>query len=79
MLIEALKNEEIRLHEVRAQDTPVDAAVLANAAQKLQEIARLKELLGPVLMSGRSTTTTETVERAKNLMKGKMPTNRGLQ
>jgi hypothetical protein len=81
VLVEALKEEEIRLHEVMAKDTPQDPAVLLNASQKLQEIARLKELLGPVLMSRNSRATTETFDRGKSLMRNKIDikaANRGL-
>jgi hypothetical protein len=75
LLVEALKNEEIRLQELRASEVPQDTAVLATASQKLQEIARLKELLGPVLMKGGGQATTESVNGATRVMqsKGRVP------
>jgi hypothetical protein len=73
LLVEALKNEEVRLQQLRASEVPQDAAVLATAAQKLQEIARLKELLGPVLTQGGARGTAEQVSGAKALMRRKLP------
>ena len=74
LLVEALKNEETRLQELRASNVPIEAAVLTNASQKLQEIARLKELLGPVLMQGDNRATAKSVSGAKKLMQGKLQT-----
>jgi len=74
LLVDALKNEEIRLQKLRASDVPVDAAVLGVASQKLQEIARLKELLGPVLMLGGDEATATSISGAQNLMRGKLRT-----
>jgi hypothetical protein len=75
LLVEALKAEEVRLQELRASDVPEDTAVLATASQKLQEIARLKELLGPVLMTGGGQATATSVSGAKDLMRRKLRTN----
>ena len=72
LLVDALKNEEIRLQKLRASDVPVDASVLGVASQKLQEIARLKELLGPVLMLGGDEATATSISGAQNLMRGKL-------
>jgi len=69
-LMEALDNETIRLQRMRASDSPVDSAVLATAEQKLGEIARLKQLLGPVSQMG-SGTTVKDLSGAKNLLKQK--------
>jgi hypothetical protein len=75
LLVEALKAEEVRLQELRASPVPQDTAVLATASQKLQEIARLKELLGPVLIQGGGQATTESVKGATRVMqsKGRVP------
>ena len=77
LLVDALKAEEIRLQTVRASDVPVDKAVLATASQKLQEIARLKELLGPVLMQGGGNATATSISGAQNLMRSKLPNTQG--
>jgi hypothetical protein len=57
LLAGALNDEEIRLKTLLASEVPVEPAVRAHALQKLQEIARLNELLGPVLMEGTIATT----------------------
>ena len=77
LLVDALKAEEIRLQTLRASDVPVDKAVLATASQKLQEIARLKELLGPVLMQGGGNATATSISGAQNLMRSKLPNTQG--
>lgn len=69
-LMEALKNEEIRLQRLRASASPVDSAVLSTAEQKLGEIARLKQLLGPVAQMG-STASPQSLSGAKNLLNQK--------
>jgi hypothetical protein len=66
-LMEALKNEEIRLQRLRASASPVDSAVLSTAEQKLGEIARLKQLLGPVAQMG-STASPQSLSGAINLL-----------
>ena len=63
-LMEALKNEEIRLQRLRASASPVDSAVLSTAEQKLGEIARLKQLLGPVAQMG-STASPQSLSGVK--------------
>jgi hypothetical protein len=73
VLVEALNNEEIRLQKLRASDVPQDSAVLANASQKLQEIARLKELLGPVLTEGVTSATAYDITGASDLMRSRLP------
>ena len=73
VLVEALNNEEIRLQKLRASDVPQDSAVLANASQKLQEIARLKELLGPVLTEGVTSATAYDITGAQDLMRSRLP------
>lgn len=73
LLVEALNSEEARLYSVRASDTPQDAAVLATVSVKLQEISRLKELLGPGLTQGTKMASPKTVDAAKNLMRNKLP------
>jgi len=74
LLVDALKKEEVRLQELRAAEEPIDPAVLATASQKLQEIARLKELLGPVLMQGGAEATATSISGAQDLMRGKLRT-----
>lgn len=69
-LMEALKNEEIRLQRLRASASPVDSAVLSTAEQKLGEIARLKQLLGPVAQIS-STASPQSLSGAKNLLNKK--------
>jgi len=71
LLVDALNNEEIRLQTLRASEVPQDATVLAVASQKLQEIARLKELLGPVLIKGGGQATENSISGAKELMRRK--------
>ena len=66
-LVDALNTEEIRLQRMRASDSPVDSAVLATAEQKLGEIGRLKNLLGPVARMA-STASPSDVSRAQDLM-----------
>jgi hypothetical protein len=73
LLVDALKMEERRLYGLMASDIPQEGAVMATAAQKLQEIARLKELLGPVVTQGGDRATQEDIESATNLMMSKMP------
>ena len=69
-LVEALNQEEIRLQQMRASDSPVDAQVLATAEQKLGEIARLKQLLGPVAQMAGTASVTD-LSGAQNLLKKK--------
>lgn len=73
-LVDALNTEEIRLQRLRASDSPVDSAVLATAEQKLGEIARLKNLLGPVARMA-ATASSTNVSAAQDLMRDKV--NRG--
>tara|TARA_R110002096_G_scaffold55924_3_gene143119 strand:- start:1176 stop:1754 length:579 start_codon:yes stop_codon:yes gene_type:complete len=69
-LVEALNAEEIRLQRMRASDSPQDSAVMATAETKLGEIAKLKQLLGPVSqMSG--TATPVDLSGAQNLLRKK--------
>ena len=69
-LVEALNQEEIRLQQMRASDSPVDSQVLATAEQKLGEIARLKQLLGPVSQMAGTASVTD-LSGAQNLLKQK--------
>ena len=48
-LAKVLRGEETRLQTIRASEGPVDDAILATAEQKLGEINRLQDLLGPVI------------------------------
>jgi len=66
-LVDALNTEEIRLQRLRASDSPVDSAVLATAEQKLGEIGRLKNLLGPVARMA-STASATDLSAAKNFL-----------
>jgi len=69
-LVEALNAEEIRLQRMRASDSPQDSAVMATAEMKLGEIAKLKQLLGPVSqMSG--TAAPVDLSGAQNLLRKK--------
>ena len=69
-LMEALDSEELRLQRMRASDSPQDSAVLATAEQKLGEIARLKQLLGPVSQMAGTASVTD-LSGAKNLLNKK--------
>ena len=69
-LMEALDSEELRLQRMRASDSPQDSAVLATAEQKLGEIARLKQLLGPVSQMAGTASVTD-LSGAQNLLKNK--------
>ncbi len=69
-LMEALDAEELRLQRMRASDSPQDSAVLATAEQKLGEIARLKQLLGPVSQMAGTASVTD-LSGAQNLLKNK--------
>ena len=73
LLVAALNAEEARLYSVRASDTPQEAAVLATVSVKLQEIARLKELLGPTLTQATKMASPQSVTGALNLMRNKLP------
>jgi hypothetical protein len=55
---------------MRASDSPQDSAVLATAEQKLGEIARLKQLLGPVSQMAGTASVTD-LSGAKNLLNKK--------
>jgi hypothetical protein len=68
--MEALDSEELRLQRMRASDSPQDSAVLATAEQKLGEIARLKQLLGPVSQMAGTASVTD-LSGAKNLLNKK--------
>jgi len=48
LLADAIDIEESRLMGLLASEDSIDKTVLANARLKLNEIGRLKELLGPV-------------------------------
>jgi hypothetical protein len=69
-LMEALDAEEIRLQRLRASDSPQDSTVLATAEQKLGEIARLKQLLGPVSQMANTASATG-LSGAQDLLKRK--------
>ena len=75
LLVETLNREQIRLLTLRASADKgtVPQNVLAVAARKLQEIARLKEILGPILAGGVPAASTADVEGAVDLMKNLMP------
>ena len=75
-LMKALDAEEIRLQQMRASDSPVDSAQLAIAEQKLGEISRLKNLLGPVSAMVNTASPTD-ITGAQDLMKSKLPMNLG--
>ena len=69
-LMKALDAEEIRLQQLRASDSPVDSAQLSIAEQKLGEIARLKNLLGPVSAMA-TNPNPQSLSGAKDLLKKK--------
>ena len=71
-LMKALDAEEIRLQQLRASESPVDSAQLAIAEQKLGEISRLKNLLGPVSAMVNTASPTD-ITGAQDLMKSKLP------
>jgi hypothetical protein len=48
-LMQAVNEEEGRLHRIRASGTTIDAAFNAVITQKLSEIGRLKQLIGPIV------------------------------
>jgi hypothetical protein len=71
-LMKALDAEEIRLQQLRASESPVDSAQLAIAEQKLGEISRLKNLLGPVSAMVNTASPTD-ITGAQDLMRSKLP------
>ena len=75
-LMKALDAEEIRLQQMRASESPVDSAQLSIAEQKLGEIARLKNLLGPVSAMV-NTASPIDITGAQDLMKSKLRMNPG--
>lgn len=75
-LMEALDVEEIRLQQMRASDSPQDSSVLATAEQKLGEIARLKQLLGPVSQMAGTASVTDLTAAKKLLDTKGMDLNR---
>ena len=74
--MKALDAEEIRLQQMRASESPVDSAQLSIAEQKLGEIARLKNLLGPVSAMV-NTASPIDITGAQDLMKSKLRMNPG--
>lgn len=74
--MKALDAEEIRLQQIRASGSPVNSAQLAIAEQKLGEISRLKNLLGPVSAMVKTASPTE-ISGAQTLMQSKLPKNLG--
>jgi len=70
-LMKTLDAEESRLQQLRASESPVDSAQLAIAEQKLGEISRLKNLLGPVLRM-RDTASPLDISGAQNLMRRRL-------
>ena len=75
MLVEALKEEEIRLQTIPLSTT--DSAVLATRAVKLQEISRIKQLLGPQMWTGMSSpeASIANINSVSSMMASKMPDN----
>jgi hypothetical protein len=74
-LVRAVYDEEIRIQQALGGDAPLDQAVTALYMTKLNEIARFKELVGPIeLMS--SGASKSSMEGADNMFKGKV-INRG--
>ena len=71
-LMKALDAEEIRLQQIRASASPVNSAQLAMSEQKLGEIARLKNLLGPVSAMVNTASSTD-ISGAQTLMQSKLP------
>ena len=74
-LMKALDDEEIRLQQMRASESPVDSAQLAIAEQKLGEISRLKNLLGPVSAMVDTASPTD-ITRAQEKMKAILDASR---
>ena len=75
MLVEALKEEEIRLQTIPLSTT--DDAVIATRAVKLQEISRIKQLLGPQMWTGMSSpeASIANINSVSSMMASKMPDN----
>ena len=81
-LAKVLRGEEIRLQRIRASDSPVDDAILATAEQKLGEINRLQDLLGPVINMNSNMASDGDISGAINMMeekqKGMLPIVNGV-
>jgi hypothetical protein len=75
MLVGALKEEEIRLQSIPLATT--NDAVIATRAVKLQEISRIKQLLGPQMWAGMSSpeATIANINSVSATMASKMPDN----
>ena len=73
MLVNALKTEEIRLQGIPL--TTTDSAVLATRAVKLQEISRLKQLLGNQMWAGdlSPVATNANISTVSSMMASKLP------
>ena len=73
MLVNALKTEEIRLQGIPL--TTTDSAVLATRAVKLQEISRLKQLLGNQMWAGdlSPVATNANISSVSATMASKLP------
>ena len=72
-LVRAVYDEEIRIQQALGGDAPLDTAVTALYMTKLNEIARFRELVGPIELMGSGASET-SMEGADNMMLNKVKT-----